>query len=76
MRRTGLAGALLEGAIVFARKRGASIVEAYPVEPRNGAMPDAFVWTGLSSTFGKAGFVEVARRGPRRPIMRFFIHRE
>jgi GNAT superfamily N-acetyltransferase len=73
MRRTGLAGALLEGALVHARKRGASIVEGYPVEPRNRAMPDAFAWTGFSSTFRKAGFVEAARRGPRRPVMRFFI---
>ena len=34
-------------------------------------MPDAFAYTGLASTFRKAGFVEVARRrSATRPFMR------
>ena len=33
-------------------------------------IPDSFVWTGLPSAFERAGFVEVARRSPARPIMR------
>jgi len=31
---------------------------------------DAFVFTGLASAFRKAGFKEVARGSPTRPIMR------
>ena len=31
---------------------------------------DAFIYTGIASTFAKAGFVEVARRSETRPIMR------
>lgn len=69
-RRSGLSGALLEAAVAHARKRGARIVEGYPVEPRKGAMPDVFAWTGLASTFRRAGFREVARRSDTRPILR------
>jgi GNAT superfamily N-acetyltransferase len=72
-RRKGLTLALLRAAITYAKKRGAVVVEGYPVEPRGGATADAFAFTGLSSTFRRAGFVEVARRSETRPIMRFFI---
>lgn len=71
-RRRGLAAKLIEAAIRHAARRGAGIVEAYPVDPRSGAMPDAFAWTGFASSFAAAGFVEVARRSPGRPIMRFY----
>jgi hypothetical protein len=33
-------------------------------------MPAAFAWTGLIAAFRKAGFKEVLRRSPARPIMR------
>jgi len=75
LRRKGLTLELLKAAISYAKKHGAGAVEGYPVEPRSGAMPDAFAYTGLSSTFRKAGFIEVARRSETRPIMRFFIRR-
>jgi GNAT superfamily N-acetyltransferase len=69
-RRKGLTGKLLEAAVAYARSRGAKIVEGYPVAPRQGSLPDAFAWTGLVGAFEKAGFVEVARRSPSRPIVR------
>jgi len=69
-RGRGLTVKLLEAARRWARKRGARILEGYPVEPRQGRMPDAFAWTGAASAFRQAGFVEVARRSPTRPIMR------
>lgn len=34
-------------------------------------MPDVSAFTGLPGAFKKAGFVEVGRRSPTRPIMRF-----
>jgi hypothetical protein len=46
------------------------LVEAYPVEPRDGRMPPAFAWTGIASAFQACGFVEVARRSATRPFMR------
>jgi GNAT superfamily N-acetyltransferase len=71
-RRRGVTVELLEAAVEFARKHGARIVEGYPVEPRK-PQADVFVYTGLASAFRKAGFKEVARRSPTRPIMRCAI---
>jgi GNAT superfamily N-acetyltransferase len=69
-RRQGVTRVLLNGAIEYARKRGARIVEGYPVTSKTNFMPDAFAWTGFENAFRKAGFKEVARRSPTRPIMR------
>jgi hypothetical protein len=55
-----------------AKKQGAEIVEGYPVESDK-AQPDAFVYTGLSSAFRKAGFKEAARHSKTRPIMRYVL---
>jgi GNAT superfamily N-acetyltransferase len=68
-RRRGLSVELLRAACAQARAHGARLVEGYPVD-RDAAQPDAFVWHGLASAFRKAGFREVARRSPTRPIMR------
>ena len=69
-RRQGVSVALLEGAVKLARRRGARIVEGYPVIARTGSMPDAFAWNGLPSSYEQAGFIEVHRHSPTRPIMR------
>ena len=69
-RKKGLSAKLLKAVIDFAFSKGATIVEAYPVEPGNGMMADVFAWTGIASVFTKAGFKEVARRSETRPIMR------
>ncbi len=69
-RRRGVSGELLKAAVAHARKQGAHIIEGYPVEPKKGQIPDAFAWIGLPSAFHRAGFVEVLRRSPTRPIMR------
>lgn len=68
-RRRGITTQLLETAATFARDHGARILEGYPIDPRRD-QPDAFVYTGLASAFRKAGFKEVARRSPARPIFR------
>jgi GNAT superfamily N-acetyltransferase len=69
-RRQGVGVALLRAAIEYAAQRGATVVEGYPVEPRTGSVPDAFAWTGTPRLFERAGFDEVLRRSPTRPIMR------
>lgn len=69
-RRRGRSLELIEGAVAFAAAQGAQIVEAYPVEPKQDPMPDVFAYTGIAATFRAAGFVEVARRSPTRPILR------
>lgn len=72
-RRKGISVKLLEFAIAHCKKKGASILEGYPVEPKKDKMPPVFAWTGISSAYLKAGFKEVARRSETRPIMRFEI---
>lgn len=61
---------LLDAAAAFARQRGAKLLEGYPVDSGARRVADAFVWTGLASTFVAAGFTEVARPSPTRPLMR------
>jgi GNAT superfamily N-acetyltransferase len=74
-RRRGVSVKLLEAAADYVRRQGGTIVEGYPVESRKGAMPDAFAWTGLVQAFREAGFEEVERRSPTRPIMRREVRR-
>jgi len=68
----GMMAKLLSAAIHSARERGARIVEGYPVEV-TGKLTGYSGYTGVVSAFRKAGFVEVARRSPRQPIMRYYI---
>ena len=75
-RRQGVSVQMIEAAVQHAVGQGASCVEAYPVEPRKPDMPPAFAWYGLAAAYLKAGFSEVARRSPTRPIMRYRIDAE
>ena len=72
-RGEGVAKALVEGAVDYAREQGAIAVEGYPVEPRKDRMPDIYAWMGLASMFESAGFIEIARRGKTRPLMRLVL---
>ncbi len=69
-RKRGVSAELLRAAVQYAKRKGARLVEGYPIAPKKASMPDVFAWTGLSGTFLAAGFMEVARRSPTRPIMR------
>jgi len=73
LRRQGITGQLLKVALQFARQRGANIVEGYPIDSGGEKRSTVSVFTGLASTFIEAGFVEVERRAPTRPIMRHFL---
>jgi GNAT superfamily N-acetyltransferase len=68
-RRRGVAAALLDAAVDFARQRGAEVVEAYPIDTAGGKRSSADLYTGTLAMFERAGFEEVARRGGR-PIVR------
>lgn len=72
-RHEGLTSQLAEAAVNHALSHGARIIEAYPTEPRTGDAPDFYLFTGIPSTFERLGFVEVARRSPHRPIMRYTL---
>ena len=68
-RAQGVARALLDGAIAYAKKRGVALLEAYPVD-KPGRSDDDSMWFGAKSMYDAAGFEEVARRKPQRPIVR------
>lgn len=68
-RGQGVARALLAAALGYARAQGALALEAYPIDKRPPG-DAAFLWNGAASSYRKAGFVEVARRRPERPVVR------
>jgi len=74
-RRQGLTAEMLKAAALHARAHGASLIEGYPHDPGAERMGAAFAWTGFASAFRAAGFEEVARRSPKRPIMRCELSR-
>jgi hypothetical protein len=55
--------------MAYAKKKGATILEAYPVDKAQSSH-DTFLWFGAMTMFAAAGFEEVARRKPQRPVMR------
>ena len=71
-RRQGLSEQLLEAAVAHARKNGARIVEAYPIEPRN-ELTGFAGFTGIRSVFERCGFAEAGRTVNGRPIMRLHL---
>jgi GNAT superfamily N-acetyltransferase len=68
-RKKGVTTALIEAAADAARVGGAPALEAYPIDPQK-PMGAGNLYTGLASSFRRAGFHEVARRAPARPIVR------
>jgi predicted GNAT family acetyltransferase len=71
-RRRGIATALLAGAIVWARQNGARVLDACPVDT-GGSRPPVALYHGIASTFLAAGFREIARRRPDRPLLRLTL---
>jgi GNAT superfamily N-acetyltransferase len=69
VRHQGAAAALLKGALAWARKNKVNLVEAYPVDKSTTSADDS-MWFGAKSMYDHAGFVEVARRKPTRPVVR------
>ena len=68
-RHQGVATVLLRGAVDYARRRGVTLLEAYPIDKAERGRDD-WLWHGAKSMYDKAGFVEVARRKPTRPVVR------
>lgn len=68
-RGQGIATRLLHAAIDYAREQGAMMLEAYPKDVETPVSASS-VYTGTATMFLAAGFEEVARRHPERPIVR------
>jgi hypothetical protein len=60
---------LADAAATFALENGAHAAEAYPLEP-GPRTSGGDLYLGTPRAFAEAGYVEVARPLPRRPIMR------
>lgn len=73
-RKQGVAKLLLDAAIAFCRKKKVKLVEAYPVD-KDGRTADSNMWFGAKSMYDAAGFEEVARRKPERPVVRLQVVR-
>jgi GNAT superfamily N-acetyltransferase len=74
-RRSGVGSALLNAAVAFARERGATAVEGHPVDVAGlsaSRVGGSALFTGTVAMFTAAGFTEVARTYPTRPVMRRF----
>ncbi len=74
-RGEGIATALLEAAVDYARQHGASLLEAYPVDAAPGRVSAAEAFKGTLGMFERAGFTVVERRranraSRERPIVR------
>jgi GNAT superfamily N-acetyltransferase len=74
-RGQGVAKALLDAAIVWAKGQGATILEGYPSDTQGRKIPAASAYHGTLSMFESAGFEVVAKRQlnrttPIRPIVR------
>lgn len=74
-RGKGVASALLAFAVACLKKRGATIIEGYPVKPaKDGApSPAAFAWTGTRALFAKHGFKLVGNRDGGKQRVRLAI---
>ena len=69
MRGQHVAEAMLAGAIDYACSCGVRLLEAYPVDKAKRSADDS-MWFGGKAMYDRAGFVEIARRKPARPVMR------
>jgi GNAT superfamily N-acetyltransferase len=62
-RRRGISHALLEGAVAYARSRGAPAVEGYPVDNQGEKVDLTMAYVGTRALFERAGFTKVADTG-------------
>src|SRR3954451_23784702 len=58
--RRGVARALLDGAVRFARERGAPAIEGYPVENEGSRVDRTMAYVGTRGMFERAGFTKAA----------------
>lgn len=72
-RKGGIGTELLAAAIDHAAANGAKVIEGYPVDVGSGRKPSSELYHGTASMFRRAGFEEVARRSPTRPLMRLRV---
>jgi len=68
-RGSGVASALLAGAVDYAAANDASVVEGYPIDTAGGRRAATSVYQGTLELFLRAGFTESYRRKHDRPVV-------
>ncbi|MFL5799471.1 MAG: GNAT family N-acetyltransferase [Actinomycetota bacterium] len=71
-RGRGVSERLLRAAVDHARSLGVRLLEAYPVDRDEPSHPDDMFF-GAKAMYDRAGFTEVARRKPARPVVRMSL---
>ena len=69
LRGKGMTRLLIGAAVEHARRGGAAVIEAYPVEPDS----PSYRFMGLVGTFESMGFRDVGRAGSRRHVVRLSL---
>jgi GNAT superfamily N-acetyltransferase len=62
-RKQGIMHALIDGAVAYARERGAPAIEGYPVDNEGAKVNLTMMYVGTRSLFESAGFTKVADTG-------------
>lgn len=76
-RRSGVASALLRAAVTFAGEHGATVVQGHPVDVDRltaRRVSGSALYTGTMALFRSAGFSEIGRTFPSRPVMQRSMH--
>ncbi|MFY1825247.1 N-acetyltransferase family protein [Myxococcus fulvus] len=68
-RGQGMTRQLIEAAIAHARKEGAKVLEAYPVDPES----PSYRFMGFVGSYEALGFQAVGREGSRRHVYRYAL---
>jgi GNAT superfamily N-acetyltransferase len=72
-RRRGVAAALVRAAVDYARSRGASVIEGYPIDPAEREATTSVLYHGTVSLFEGAGFEIGSRPSRGRAVMRLRV---
>jgi len=76
-RRRGVARALLDDGISYARSCEAVALEAYPVDTGGGRISDSFAYVGTTRMFEKVGFTRIMETAARSAgLPRWLMRRE
>jgi GNAT superfamily N-acetyltransferase len=78
-RGRGVGRALLDGAVSHARNHGASVLDGHPVDVDALAarkVSGSALFTGVLAMFVAAGFTEIGRTFPSRPVMRLNLRHQ
>jgi len=69
LRGEGHGTALIEAAKAYAKKRGGTVLEAYPVDPKS----PSYRFMGFVPAFERLGFKQIGKAGSRRHVMRLSL---